>query len=244
MSDSPCRYRGPDGGVGETRHTSRHASKVKALVYVQCALSVSTRQSEDTARRCGPVRLRAVREHLLQRGRYRRGARRARPDGTRYYRSTMMDFVAFTRAGAAKKTRPMNLCDTCTRPENHGSLVLTTSRIVSGFPSRLAYNSPSFSGSGCRGRVKRKLARWKWCAPTRHRACSAPNLQARVHDAYEPRPSRSALQDRKHASSTRSDVGLSLGRGGWCAPFVIGEVELRLRRRRRRRRRLILLHPH
>jgi hypothetical protein len=66
MSDSPCRYRGPDGGVGETRHTSRHASKVKALVYVQCALSVSTRQSEDTARRCGPVRLRAVREHLLQ----------------------------------------------------------------------------------------------------------------------------------------------------------------------------------
>lgn len=66
MSDSPCRYRGPDGGVGETRHTSRHASKVKALVYVQCAPSVSTRQSDDTARRCGPVRLRAVREHLLQ----------------------------------------------------------------------------------------------------------------------------------------------------------------------------------
>ena len=66
MSDSPCRYRGPDGGVSETRHTSRHTSKVKALVYVQCALSVSTRQSDDTARRCGPVRLRAVREHLLQ----------------------------------------------------------------------------------------------------------------------------------------------------------------------------------
>lgn len=78
MSDSPCRYRGPDGGVGETRHTSRHASKVKALVYVQCALSVSTRQSEDTARRCGPVRLRAVREHLLQSDAPRRGARRAR----------------------------------------------------------------------------------------------------------------------------------------------------------------------
>jgi hypothetical protein len=78
MSDSPCRYRGPDGGVGETRHTSRHASKVKALVYVQCALSVSTRQSDDTARRCGPVRLRAVREHLYNRTIQTRSEERAR----------------------------------------------------------------------------------------------------------------------------------------------------------------------
>ena len=180
-------------------------------------------------RRGGVVRLRAAERTSV---RSDRDAERGERDGTRYYRSTMMDFVAFTRAGAAKRTRPMNRCDTCTRPENHGSLAVFL-RV-----------SPSFSRSGCRGRVKRKLARWKWCAPTRHRACSAPILQARVHDAYEPRPSRSALQDRKHASSTRSDVGLRLGRGGRCAPFVIGEVELRLRRRRRRRRRLILLHPH
>jgi uncharacterized membrane protein YgcG len=132
----------------------------------------------------------------------------------------MMDFVAFTRAGAAKRTRPMNRCDTCTRPENHSKSGLVFLVGCNRFPSRLAYNSPSFSGSGCRGRVKRKLARWKWCAPTRHRACSAPILQARVHDAYEPRPSY--LQDRPCKITSihprRDQMSGSASGGGGGAP--------------------------
>ena len=106
MSDSPCRYRGPDGGVGETRHTSRHASKVKALVYVQCALSVSTRQSEDTARRCGPVRLRAVREHLLQRGRYRRGREESETGRYPVLSINHDGFRSIHESGGRKKNTP------------------------------------------------------------------------------------------------------------------------------------------